>query len=43
MWDQSIEKLIKEEKKQAALYLKSLKECSDTNHKKKLWEEVCTI
>jgi hypothetical protein len=41
MWDQSIEKLIEVEKR-PALYLKSLKEYSDTNHKKKLWEEVCT-
>jgi hypothetical protein len=31
-----------EVKKRPALYLKSLKEYSDTNHKKKLWEEVCT-
>jgi hypothetical protein len=42
MWDQSIEKLIEEVEKRPALYLKSLKEYSDTNHKKKLWEEVCT-
>jgi hypothetical protein len=28
--------------KRPALYLKSMKEYSDTNHKKKLWEEVCT-
>jgi hypothetical protein len=41
MWGQSIEKLIEVEK-QPALYLKSLKEYSDINHKKKLWEEVCT-
>jgi hypothetical protein len=25
-----------------AIYLKSMKEYSDTNHKKKFWEEVCT-
>jgi hypothetical protein len=42
MWDQSIEKLIEEVEKRPGLYLKSLKEYSDTNHKKKLWEEVCT-
>jgi hypothetical protein len=40
MWDQSIEKLIEEVEKRPALYLKSLKEYSDTNHKQKLWEEV---
>jgi hypothetical protein len=28
--------------KRPALYLKSLKEYSDTNHKQKLWEEVWT-
>jgi hypothetical protein len=32
----------REVEKRPALYLKSLKEYSDTNHKKKLWEEVCT-
>jgi hypothetical protein len=42
MWDQSIEKLIEEVEKQPALYLKLLKEYSDTNHKKKFWEEECT-
>jgi hypothetical protein len=42
MWDQSIENLIEEVEKRPALYLKSLKEYPDTNHKKKLWEEVCT-
>jgi hypothetical protein len=42
MWDQSTEKLIEEMEKQPALYLKSMKEYSDTNHKKKFWEEVCT-
>jgi hypothetical protein len=43
MWEQSIERLIREEvEKRPALYLKSLKEYSDINHKKKLWEEVCT-
>jgi hypothetical protein len=42
MWDQSIEKLIEEVEKRSALYLKSLKEYSDTNHKKRLWEDVCT-
>jgi hypothetical protein len=42
IWDQSIEKLIEELEKRPALYLKSLKEYSDTNHKKKLWEELCT-
>jgi hypothetical protein len=41
MWDQSIDKLLEEVGKRPALYLKSLKEYSDTNHKK-LWEEVCT-
>jgi hypothetical protein len=40
-WDQSIETLIEEVEKRPALYLKSLKEYSDTSHKK-LWEEVCT-
>jgi hypothetical protein len=34
--------LIEEVEKRPALYLKSLKEYSDINHKKKLWEEVCT-
>jgi hypothetical protein len=28
--------------KRPVIYLKSLKEYSDTNHKKKLWEEMCT-
>jgi hypothetical protein len=42
MWDQSIGKLIEEVKKRPALYLKSLKEYPDANHKKKLWEEMCT-
>jgi hypothetical protein len=42
MWDQSVEKLIEEVEKRPALYLKSLKEYSDSNYKKKLWEEVCT-
>jgi hypothetical protein len=42
MWDQIIEKLIEGVEKRPALYLKSLKEYSDTNHKKKLWEEGCT-
>jgi hypothetical protein len=42
MWDQSTEKLIEEMEKRPALYLKSMKEYSDTNHKKNLWEEVCT-
>jgi hypothetical protein len=41
MWNQSIEKLTEEVEKRPALYLKSLKEYPDTNHKK-LWEEVCT-
>jgi hypothetical protein len=41
MWDQSIEKLIEEVEKRPALYLKSLKEYSDTNHKKKLCKEMC--
>jgi hypothetical protein len=40
MWGQSIEKLIEEVGKRSALYLESLKEYSDTNHKKKLWEEM---
>jgi hypothetical protein len=40
VWDQSIEKLIEEVEKRTALYLKSLKEYSDTNHKRRLWEEV---
>jgi hypothetical protein len=39
MWDQSTEKLIEEVEKRPALYLKSHKEYSDTNHKKKLWED----
>jgi hypothetical protein len=38
MWDQSIEEV----EKRPALYLKPLKKYSNTNHKKKLWEEVCT-
>jgi hypothetical protein len=42
MWDQSTEKLMEELKKGTAVYLKSAKEYSDTNHKKKFWEEVCT-
>jgi hypothetical protein len=41
MWDQSTGKLIEEMEKRPALCLKSMKEYSDTNHKK-LWEEVCT-
>ena len=35
MWDQSIEKLIDEVEKRPALYLKSRKEYSDINYKKK--------
>jgi hypothetical protein len=42
MWDQSTEKLMEEMEKGPALYLKSMKEYSDTNHKTKFWEEVCT-
>jgi hypothetical protein len=42
MWDQSTEKLMEEMEKRSALYLKSVKEYSNTNHKKKFWEEVCT-
>jgi hypothetical protein len=42
MWDQSTEKLIEAVEKRPALYLKSVKDYSDTNHKKKLWVEVCT-
>jgi hypothetical protein len=42
MWDHSTDKLIEEVEKRPALYLKSTKEYSDTKHKKKLWEEVCT-
>jgi hypothetical protein len=42
MWDQSTEKLMDEMEKRPALYLKSMKEYSDTNHKKKFWEQVCT-
>jgi hypothetical protein len=42
MWDQNTEKFMEEMEKRPALYLKSMKEYSDTNHKKKLWEEVCT-
>jgi hypothetical protein len=42
MRDQSTEKLIEEVEKRPALYLKSMKEYSDTNHKKKFWEGVCT-
>jgi hypothetical protein len=41
MWDQSTGKLIEEVEKRPALYFKSMKEYSDTNHKKK-WEEVGT-
>jgi hypothetical protein len=36
MWDQSTDKLIEEVEKRPALYLKSLKEYSDSNYKKKL-------
>jgi hypothetical protein len=42
MWDQSIEEHIEGVEKRPALYLKPLKGYSDTNHKKKLREEVCT-
>jgi hypothetical protein len=41
MWDQSTGKLMEVTEKRPDLYLKSMKEYSDTNHKKKLWEEVC--
>jgi hypothetical protein len=41
-WDQNTENLIEEVEKRPALYLKTMKEYSDTNHKKKLWEEECT-
>ncbi|KAJ8935144.1 hypothetical protein NQ314_012962 [Rhamnusium bicolor] len=39
----SVETLIEEIEKRPALYLKSLKEYSDVNLKKKLWEEVCVV
>lgn len=39
--ESSVEKLIEEVEKRPALYKKSLKEYSDANVKKKLWEEVC--
>lgn len=35
------EEFINSVEKRPALYLRSLKEYSDTNLKKKLWEEVC--
>ncbi|KAJ8939003.1 hypothetical protein NQ314_011253, partial [Rhamnusium bicolor] len=41
--DDSVETLIEEIEKRPALYLKSLKEYSDVNLKKKLWEEVCVV
>lgn len=41
--DEEIDKLIDEVEKRPPLYLKSLKEYSDSNLKKKLWEEVFTI
>ncbi|XP_056645842.1 uncharacterized protein LOC130451065 [Diorhabda sublineata] len=39
--ESSVENLIEEVEKRPALYKKSLKEYSDANMKKKLWEEVC--
>jgi len=39
----SNENLIEEIEKRPALYKKQLKEYSDVNQKKKLWEEVCEI
>ncbi|CAI6356973.1 unnamed protein product [Macrosiphum euphorbiae] len=39
----SIENLIEEIEKRPALYKKQLKEYSDINLKKKLWEEVCEV
>lgn len=39
--DEKVEQLIDEVEKRPALYKKSLKEYSDANLKKKLWEEVC--
>ncbi|XP_056641520.1 uncharacterized protein LOC130448258 [Diorhabda sublineata] len=39
--ESSVENLIEEVEKKPALYKKSLKEYSDANMKKKLWEEVC--
>ncbi|KAJ8940994.1 hypothetical protein NQ314_010522 [Rhamnusium bicolor] len=36
-----IEQFIEEIKKRPALYKQSLKEVSDVDVKKKLWEEVC--
>jgi hypothetical protein len=42
MRDQGIEKFIEKVEKRPALYFKSLKGYSHTNHKKKCWEEVCT-
>lgn len=39
--DTSIVKLIEEVEQRPAIYKKSLKEYSDANLKKKLWEEVC--
>lgn len=37
----SIKNLIEEIEKRPVLYKKQLKEYSDVNQKKKLWEEVC--
>lgn len=39
----SVENLIAEVEKRPALYNKALKEYSDVNIKKKLWDEVCAI
>ena len=39
--ESSIENLIEEIKKRPTLYKKHLKEYSDNNLKKNLWEEVC--
>ena len=39
--DEKVEELIDEVERRPPLYKKSLKEYSDVNLKKKLWEEVC--
>lgn len=39
--DENVENLIEEVEKRPAIFNKSLKEYSNINLKKKLWEEVC--
>lgn len=41
--NEKIEELIDEVRKRPALYKKDLKQYSDINVKKKLWEEVCEL